>query len=239
MIINMKGKAMIKAAIFDMDGLMVHTEPIWDETFFQTLESHGLEKDQVFRDSARGTSGIVLIRNLQKRYPQCDAERFVEEWTERVFEAVKQGAPARKGLFRLLDYLNDRSIKCIVASSSDMRLIDAQWNAHKLDKWFEGRVSAQEVAHSKPEPDVFLLACERLGVDPSEAIVYEDSNAGCRAAIAGGIKCIMVPDDARPDTDIEDKLVAVCSDLDEVRLVMDDVLLDEELKELRRQADKL
>ncbi len=228
---------MIKAAIFDMDGLMVDTEPIWDETFYQILNSHGLERDENFRDSAKGTSGIVLIRNLQKRYPECDAERFVQEWSQAVYDAVKdEGAPARKGLFNLLNYFKDRDIKCIVASSSEMCLIDAEWNAHKLENWFEGRVSAQEVKHSKPEPDVFLLACERLGVKPEEAIVFEDSNAGCHAAIKGGIKCIMVPDGSVPDEEIADKLTAVCSDLDEVRLVMDEVLLVEELKELRRQA---
>ncbi len=228
---------MIKAAIFDMDGLMVDTEPIWDQTFFETLDVYGLEKDQSFRDSARGTSGIVLIDNLQKRYPDCDAKKFVEEWADRVYDAVKDnGAPARKGLFRLLDYLKERDIKCIVASSSEMHLIDAEWNAHKLEKWFEGKVSAQEVARSKPEPDVFLLACERLGVEPSEAIVFEDSNAGCHAALTGGIKCIMVPDGSIPDADIKDDLTAVCSDLDEVRTVMDEVLLSEELKELKRQA---
>ncbi len=228
---------MIKAAIFDMDGLMIDSEPIWDETFYQTLERHGLERDEQFRDTARGTSGIVLMRNIKSRYPDCDAERFVREWSDAVYDAVKDnGAPARKGLFNLLDYLKARGIKCIVASSSEMCLIDAEWNAHKLDQWFEGKVSAQEVKHSKPEPDVFLLACERLGVDPSEAIVFEDSNAGCQAALKGGIRCIMVPDESVPDADIADDLTAICSDLDEVRLVMDDVLLNEEFKHLRRQA---
>ncbi len=228
---------MIKAAIFDMDGLMVDTEPVWDKTFYQTLEAHGLEPDSEFRDSARGTSGIVLIDAIQKRYPGVDAHKFVEDWAESVYLAVQDGAPARKGLFHLLDFLKDRSVKCIVASSSEMRLIDAQWNAHKLDRWFEGRVSAQEVKRSKPEPDVFLLACERLGVEPSEAVVFEDSNAGCRAAIAGDIKVIMVPDGVDPDEDIKDKLLAVCEDLDQVCPVMDDVMLKEELKELRKQAN--
>ncbi len=227
---------MIKAAIFDMDGLMVYTEPIWDKVFFETLESHGLEKDLEFRDGARGTSGIVLIRALEERYPGVDAQRFVDEWSEGVYQEVKDGVEPCKGLFNLLDYLKERSIKCIVASSSEMRMIDAQWDAHNLERWFEGKVSAQEVAHSKPEPDVFLLACERLGVDPSEAIVFEDSNAGCRAAMAGNIKVIMVPEEVGPEDDVKDGLVAVCSDLDEVCTVMDDVLLNEELKELRRQA---
>ncbi len=230
---------MIKAAIFDMDGLMVQTEPIWDGKFFETLEEYGQEKDLSFRDSVRGSSGIVLAQAVEGRYPDIDGLKFVEQWTEKVFEEVSKGTPVQKGLFNLLNHLKVHSIKCIVASSSQMRMIDAQWDAHELGNWFEGKVSAQEVKHSKPEPDVFLLACERLGVSPSEAIVFEDSNAGCRAAFAGGIKCIMVPDGVAPDDDVADNVERVCADLDEVRFVIDEIMLEEELKELKCQAESL
>ena len=207
---------MLKAAIFDMDGLMFDTEPIWDKAFLMACEKNGVGLRREFRDSTIGVSGVVLANMIEEEYGAgIDGMEFVNYLNTEAYNMFLAGAPKKPGLDNILNYLKDRGIKCIIASSSEIRTIEAHWNANGLDEWFEGIASGQQVKRSKPYPDVFLLAADKLGVDPSEAVVFEDSNAGVTAGVAGGFKTIMIPDIKAPTAESQANATAICNTLDD------------------------
>lgn len=212
---------MIKAAIFDLDGLMFDTESVWDMTLSPALESQGYKSFDGLMDMVRGTSGVVLQNILKDHFGQdLDAQAVCDEMNALALEEFKKGAPMKPGLVEMLEYLTSHNVVCGVASSSDMDMIETHLEVHGITKYFTSITSGQEVSLSKPNPDIFLLAAKRLGVDPSDAIVFEDSFLGVRAGFSGGFRVVMVPDMQQPTEDIREKTSFVCDSLNEARTVL-------------------
>ena len=209
---------MIDGVIFDMDGTMFDTERMWATFWEPALAALGLPYLEGLAEAARGTAGVTT-RNVVRQFygPDCDAEAIVDS-LHRVADEVFFSAPVPKkpGLDALLAWLKARHIPMAVASSSREAMI-----RHNLDVWgltqdFTAIVSGQHVAHSKPDPEIFLLTAQKLDVEPSHCLVLEDSYNGVRAGAAGGFVTVMVPDLVPADDEMKRLYTMECASLEEV-----------------------
>ena len=209
---------MIDGVIFDMDGTMFDTERMWAAFWEPALAALGLPYREGLAEAVRGTAGVTT-RNVVRQFygPDCDAEAIVDS-LHRVADEVFFSAPVPKkpGLDALLAWLKARHIPMAVASSSREAMI-----RHNLDVWgltqdFTAIVSGQHVAHSKPDPEIFLLTAQKLNVEPSRCLVLEDSYNGVRAGAAGGFVTVMVPDLVPADDEMKRLYTMECASLEEV-----------------------
>ena len=209
---------MIDGVIFDMDGTMFDTERMWATFWEPALAALGLPYREGLAEAARGTAGVTT-RNVVRQFygPDCDAEAIVDS-LHRVADEVFFSAPVPKkpGLDALLAWLKAQHIPMAVASSSREAMI-----RHNLDVWgltpdFTAIVSGQHVAHSKPDPEIFLLTAQKLDVEPSRCLVLEDSYNGVRAGAAGGFVTVMVPDLVPADDEMKRLYTMECASLEEV-----------------------
>jgi HAD superfamily hydrolase (TIGR01509 family) len=215
---------MLQAAIFDMDGLMIDTEPIWDRTWVPVLADMGVtdvprDSLQVMIDMSRG-AGIDQMRRAldgQLGVGRVSAEEFRRRQVACFNRLCEEGVPAKPGLGELLAFLRREGIRSAVASSSPRDMIDAQLRRVGARDMVDLLVSAEEVEHGKPAPDVFLEAARRLGTKPGRSLVLEDSLNGIEAGWRGGFLPVMVPDLIAPDDAAREHAVAICRDLNEVR----------------------
>lgn len=208
---------MIEGAIFDMDGLMFDTEPIWTEMWAPALATQGKEYPHGLANAVRGTSGKTMEAVINRFVPDVDASRVREIIYEMVHERIKQGVPKKPGLDELLAYLKGAGIPMAVASSSSLEAIKMNLANGGVEQYFGELFTGVGMAHPKPEPDIFLKTAEAMGVDPANTLVLEDSLSGVRAGVAGGFITIMVPDLVAPDDFARENAALICKDLFEVR----------------------
>ena len=191
---------------------------MWATFWEPALAALGLPYREGLAEAARGTAGVTT-RNVVRQFygPDCDAEAIVDS-LHRVADEVFFSAPVPKkpGLDALLAWLKARHIPMAVASSSREAMI-----RHNLDVWgltqdFTAIVSGQHVAHSKPDPEIFLLTAQKLDVEPSRCLVLEDSYNGVRAGAAGGFVTVMVPDLVPADDEMKRLYTMECASLEEV-----------------------
>lgn len=216
-------KPSLEGVIFDMDGLMVDTEPIWTKAWAPTLEEFGIhEVPEGLPDACRGTAGSSTAEQIE-RYLGNDVDGLAifRRLDEIGSELTLREATKKPGLDEILAYLEGRGIPMAVASSGGIDRILAQLDRLGLRKHFARIVSGRNLEHPKPAPDVFLLAAGQLGARPEKAIVLEDAPAGITAAHAGGFVPIMVPDQVAPTPEIREKAFAICADLLEARDLID------------------
>ena len=209
---------MIKAIIFDMDGLMIDSERVTFECYQERLKDMNLTMDEEFYKTLLGKpiKGIYQrfydvygndfpIENVIQDVHQLRAERFETE-----------GVPVKKGLVELLHYLKDNNYKTIVATSSNRDRVDKILAQAKITEFFDDSICGDEVTKGKPNPEVFLKSCQKLGVNVDEAIVLEDSEAGIQASYDANIKVICIPDMKYPEKQYEEKTFKILKDLTEV-----------------------
>ena len=166
---------MVKGVIFDMDGLMFDTERLWDKMWEPACKALGLplpENLAAFSASCRGLAGDNLRSQVAKYIPG-DPQRLLDKVWQMADERFAQGVPCKKGLKELLTALDDRGMPRIVASSSPRTMIEMNLQNTGTARYFHDVVSGTEVKHSKPAPDTFLLAAEKLHLDPKDCLVLE------------------------------------------------------------------
>jgi HAD superfamily hydrolase (TIGR01509 family) len=160
------------SVIFDLDGTLVDSEPNYYEAGRQTLAEHGVP-DFSWAD--------------HERYVGISTQETVADWKERY------GLRAYPEMRRFVEMLAAEDVPMAVASGSSPEAIEAVLTGTGLDAGLRTVVSADEVAHGKPAPDVFLEAARRLGADPADCVVLEDAAPGAAAAHAAGMRCIAIP----------------------------------------------
>ena len=213
---------MIDGVIFDMDGLMFDTERMWASFWEPALARLGLSYKEGLDAAARGTAGENLRNVVRSFYgPDCDAQAIVESLHQVADEAFRKPVPKKPGLDELLAWLDARHIPMAVASSSRLATIRTNLDHWGLAHYFQALVSGQQVARSKPDPEIFLLAAQKLGTAPAHTLVLEDSFNGVRAGAAGGFVTVMVPDLLPADAEMRSLYTAECRSLHEVRQLLE------------------
>ena len=207
----------VKGVIFDMDGLMFDTERIWDQFWSPCCRKMSLpDPPPEFYSNGRGLAGEHQLQYIAGYYGDKAEELLHAVWAYGG-EQIKKGVPCKKGLKELLTALDDRGMPRIVASSSPRTMIEMNLQNTGTARYFHDVVSGTEVKRSKPAPDTFLLAAEKLHLDPKDCLVLEDSFNGVRAGHAAGCVTVMVPDLMQPTEEITQLYDRKCEDLLEVR----------------------
>ncbi len=202
---------MTKGIIFDMDGLMFDTEPMWDGFWIPTLEKQGLKLVHALILDTCGAAGSALPGILRKHYgDSIDIEKALADFSEISTEAFFSApVPKKPGIDELIAYCKANNLPIAIASSSDRTLVENNLKQHGLLEQFDVLVCGSESPKSKPAPDIFLLAAEKMGINPADCMVLEDSYNGIRGAAAGGFITVMVPD-TLPSNDEMEKLYTAC-----------------------------
>jgi beta-phosphoglucomutase family hydrolase len=185
-----------RAVIFDMDGVIVDSEPLHKEAFHAVLDDLGYGRDLARLglnfDDYIGRSDFVLWQDFVARHhPPQTMEELITLKRDLVVAMIRRQEPLFDGLPELVASLAPRW-PLAVASGSERAVIDAVLEIGDLRRHFGAVVSASEVTHGKPAPDIFLLAANRLGVPPEDCVVIEDSKPGVAAGLAAGMQVIAV-----------------------------------------------
>lgn len=195
---------MIKAVIFDMDGVLLDTESVCFECWKRAGQERGIpDADQAYR-LCIGSNTNDTMEILRNRYgADFDAPAFYARTGElfHIIEAEK-GLALMPYVVECLQGLKKAGFRLSLASSTRTPAVHRQLTAAGIFDFFESIVCGDTVLHSKPAPDIYLKACESLGLSPAGCIAVEDSPNGVRAATAAGMRCVMVPDQIQPSEEI-------------------------------------
>lgn len=205
-----------RAVVFDMDGLLLDTETLWHESEVELFARHGDEFTWDDKLAVIGTNRAITGAYFAKRLDRSEERglELVDEMIELMHERVKRAVDARPGAVELVERLRALDhVRLGLASNSPRRLVDSALTSAGLTEAFDAIVTSDDVEHAKPDPDIYLLACERLGVSPGETIALEDSASGVAAAKAAGLACIGVPQYAETDVSAADRVIGSLEEL--------------------------
>lgn len=215
----------IKAVLFDMDGLMVDTESLATEAFIHSAKKQGYDmtKEETLLVLGFTTKSIYEFWENYFKNSDVSGKQLVDDHYKYIENILFTTGPRKMPYIEeLLKYLKESNYKVAVASSSNMNHIINNMEKTGLKKYIDEFASGAEVENSKPAPDVFLLAAERLGVKPENCLVLEDSKAGVIAGSSAGAKVIMVPDMFKPDEECKERTYKIVGNLGEVISVLEE-----------------
>jgi len=209
--------------VFDMDGLMFDTERVAIFAWDYAGEKMGLGKAGYMVYKTLGVnvnaSNQIWIEEFGDRYNEEELWKYTREFNSDFY--AKNKVPVKMGLYVLLDYLKANDYKLAVASSTSKRGVERNLKSAGVLEYFDAIICGDMVEKSKPEPEIYLKACEALGVEPAEALALEDSRNGLLSAYRAGMKVIMVPDLWEADEEIKSFLWNMCEDLEEVKTFLE------------------
>lgn len=201
-------------AVFDFDGLLVDSEPGWGRAEERLLARHGqamTDEDRVATVGRSMEQSIATYAARLKLAPEA-VPALRAEMIELAAEEYRAGFALQPGAGDLLALLRP-AMPIALASNTGRMLIDLALATTPFASSFDAIVTADDVQRHKPAPDLYLLACERLAVRPSDAVAFEDSAAGVRSARAAGLTVVAVPVLPGPDFDIADVVVPSLAEL--------------------------
>lgn len=203
-----------KCFVFDMDGLIFDTERTFMEQLAVIMREGGYHLTREVYSRSLGLNGEALRRlmleEFGEKYPFEEMGAKARQRVNMIAETV--GLQMKPNIRELLEYLADREIPCAVASSTQSDVVADYLEKADIRRFFRHVIGGEMVAHSKPAPEIFLLACEKCDVAPQDAVVLEDSENGIRAAHAAHIPVICVPDLKWPSKALEPFISCIVAD---------------------------
>lgn len=209
---------MIKAVIFDMDGLLIDSEIVTFNLYKEICLKHGKVLEQDFYFSLLGTNATYIQSELGQYLGDGSLAKEVIKKVHQSLDTYFEdhGVPVKRGAESLISFLKAEEIKLAVATSSSReRALKLLLKCGLLNS-FDAVVCGDEVENSKPHPEIFLKAAEAVGIEPADVIILEDSENGILGARTGGMRCINVPDLKKPSDLIISMADLIATDLLEV-----------------------
>lgn len=214
---------MIKAVLYDMDGVMIDSEPLHIETTNRILKEYGHSRDEIPQNMQKQFMGRKVVDVLQSIIDyfglKVDAETLLKKKSEFLFRLIKERLHLFPGMRESLERFRREGLKVALATSGTRLYVDHVLEKFLLQNAFGVVVSADDVRKGKPDPEIYLTTTKRLGLQPRECLVLEDAENGVKAAKRAGCFCIAVRREHNKDQDLSraDKLV---HSLEEITLEM-------------------
>lgn len=207
-----------KAVIFDMDGVVFDSETIMYKAFQQFVEAKNLPSDFKYYAPLLGKNKVDGRITLSQMYDgRVDYDAFINfASTYKKVHIEKYGLPVKRGFYQLLAYLERHRITVAMVSSSDTSIIEENLKITNLTKRFSMIMGGNRVIHSKPSPEIYLVALDTLNLTAKDVLVIEDSENGIKASVNAQIDTICVPDMMMPDSMLLKRCIATVDSLDKV-----------------------
>ncbi len=211
------------AVVFDMDGVIFDSERATMECWIELADKYGVSDIRETYLACTGTNNArtkeIVLEAFGRDFPY---DEYAGEASLLYHSRYDGGRlPMKSGVFEILDHLKQKGKKIALASSTRRETVVNQLRDAGILEYFHEVVTGDMVTKSKPEPDIFLLACEKIGVAPERAFAIEDSYNGIRAAFRGGLRPIMVPDLLPADAEMRETAEAVLENLEAVIWYLD------------------
>ncbi len=196
---------MIKAIIFDKDGTLHDTEKVFAEAWHLAAEELQVPDIETTLRDCTGMNLAAIDEYWTAKYPDIPFSVYLPRRQFHFNRIIEDGIPVKEGARELLTYLRENGYRVGLATSTGFAEATDHLARTDMVKYFdEGAIiTGDMVKNGKPAPDIYLLAAERLGVNPAECIGVEDSNNGVRSIVAAGMRAIMIPDIVSPAADVQ------------------------------------
>lgn len=209
----------MRAVIFDMDGLMFDTERVFIEAWDYAGEKIGVGKAGYMTLRTLGMNAAMSrelwIEEFGEKYNEQELRRHTKEFLTKYY--AENPVPVKKGLYILLNYLKENGFRLAVASSSPRWEVESHLKDAAVSDYFQAVICGDMVTRSKPDPEIYLKACELLGEKPQDCFALEDSRNGILSAHRAGCRTLMVPDLWQPDGEILSVIAGKYDDLEQVK----------------------
>jgi beta-phosphoglucomutase family hydrolase len=182
-----------KAVIFDMDGVLIDSEPIYIQSNREYFKELGLDISMERHLTYVGICARKMWHEIRDTFGlQESVEELLNKEKETLYKLVSEmnSLPTIPGIYKLLSELQKKQIKMAVASSSPRAMIDLVLRKLEMENYFEAIVCGDDISNGKPAPDIFLQAAERINTAPGECVVIEDSTHGVAGALDAGMTCV-------------------------------------------------
>lgn len=189
-------QTVIKAVIFDMDGVLIDSEPLWRIAMVKGFTDIGVPFTE---DDCRKTTGmrfkeVVDIWLNHFKITSVSALDFENKVTDNLTELIQNKGKAINGVIDILEFCHRKQLKIGLATSSSVKLMKKVLNKLEIESYFDATISAEYMLYAKPHPEVYLTCANQLAVHPINCLVIEDSVNGCISGKAAQMKVIAVPD---------------------------------------------
>jgi len=188
------GEVAVRAVVFDMDGLMFNTEQIYSLAGTELMRRRGLDFPDGLKNAMMGLPPQPAFEQMIRWHGLSESWEALSAESDEIFLGLLDGRLSpMPGLVELLEALEAAGLPKAIATSSRRRLTEACLRPFDLIRRFEFVLTSEDVTRGKPDPEIYQTAAQRLGLRPQEIAVLEDSENGCRAAVAAGALAIAVP----------------------------------------------
>lgn len=213
---------MIKGAIFDMDGVLINSEILYQRFWIEALSFFGYNATENHILSLRSLTGKNAEKKLKSFFgEELNYQKVKEKRIELMDNYIsKNGVEAKPGGDFILQCLKEKGIKLALATSSPFERAKEHLSLVGLYKYFDEFVFGSMVKNSKPQPDIYLLAAKKLNFLPEECIAVEDSPNGAIAGINAGCKTVFIPDLTPCPEELKNRIFALCSNLREIKDIL-------------------
>jgi HAD superfamily hydrolase (TIGR01509 family) len=184
---------MLKAILFDMDGVIVDTEPLHHKAYFGMFDTLNIEVSEAHYQTFTGQSTINVCRSLCHHFKLSNNPEDLVQVKRNIFKDLFKNDPNLQlldGVLNLIKEYHENGLTLVLASSASMGTINSVFTRFDLDKYFIAKLSGADLKESKPHPEIFLKAAEISGYDKKHCLVIEDSTNGIKAANAADIFCV-------------------------------------------------
>lgn len=215
----------MNGVVFDMDGLLLDTENVFIRFFDEVGKEMGYDDVASTCKSAIGKNSQGTKEVFNKKYGEnFFYDDFRKKASAKIYDFYeKNGMPIKKGAVEILKYFKSKNFKIALATSRGFKNAKYMLTKSNLYNYFDKFVFGEEISNGKPMPDIYIYACEKIGLKPSECYAFEDSINGVKSATLAGLKTIMIPDVLKPTEEIKDLLYAILPSLDcAIKLIEDE-----------------